>query len=64
MNVEEIILDMLSHGFPLGLATLKASVLEAQKQEVEPALTALVGAGFVMEVKRHRYAKVINGNAK
>ena len=64
MNVEEIILDMLSHGFPLGLATLKASVLEAQKQEVEPALTAMVGAGYVIEVKKHRYAKVINGNTK
>ena len=63
MSVEEIILDMLSHGFPLGLATLKASVLEAQKQAVEPALTALVGAGYVIEVKKHRYAKVINGKA-
>ena len=50
MNVEEIILDMLSHGFPLGLATLKASVLEAQKQEVEPAVNQLIAAGFVMEV--------------
>lgn len=64
MNVEEIILDMLSHGFPLGLATLKASVLEAQKQEVEPAVNQLIAAGFVMEVKKHRYAKVINGNTK
>lgn len=64
MNVEETILDMLSHGFPLGLATLKASVLEHHKQDVEPALTALVGAGYVIEVKKHRYAKVINGKAK
>ena len=63
MSVEGIILDMLSHGFPLGLATLKASVLEAQKQDVEPTLTTLVGAGYLIEVKKHRYAKVINGKA-
>ena len=57
MSVEEIITDLLSYDLPLGLATLKACVLEHQKPLVEPAVTEMVAAGFVVEVKKHRYVR-------
>jgi len=53
---------MLDYGLPLGLATLKASVLEDQKILVEPAVTEMVAAGLVVEVKKHRYVRVKNGS--
>lgn len=62
MSVEEIITDLLSYDMPLGLATLKACVLEHQKPLVEPAVTEMVAAGLVVEVKKHRYVRA-RGNA-
>ena len=55
---------MLNHGLPLGLATLKACVLEHQKPLVEPAVTEMVAAGLVVEVKKHRYVRVKNGGTR
>lgn len=57
MTVEEIITDLLSYDMPLGLATLKACVLEHQKQLVEPAVTEMVAAGLVIEIRKHRYVR-------
>lgn len=57
MTVEEIITDLLSYDMPLGLATLRACVMEHQKPLVEPAVTEMVSAGLVVEVKKHRYVR-------
>ena len=62
MTVEEIITDLLSYDIPLGLATLRACVLEHQKPLVEPTVAEMVAAGLVIEIKRHRYVRA-RGNS-
>lgn len=52
-------MDMLSSGHELGLATLKACVVEADKPKVEPLLQRLENEGRIIRVKRNRW--LING---
>lgn len=48
---------MLDHGYPLGLATLKAVVLEPDKPKVPDIMDRLVKEKRVIEVKKNRYMK-------
>lgn len=50
-----IIRDMVKPGLPVGLHTLKASVLTEDRSRVETIVEDLVAAGELVEIKKHRF---------
>lgn len=55
LSIEEHVEDALRLMPELGLQTLKALVVEADKSSVEPVVDRMIAAGLVASVKKHRY---------
>lgn len=55
MNAEQAVMDILKHGYTLGLHTLKACVLEPDKKAVESTVERLKAQGTIAEVKKDRF---------
>ena len=53
---------MLDYGLPLGIDTLRWSVLDKDRNSVPDLMDRLVREGRVIEVKKNRYIK--KGNIK
>lgn len=51
----QIIRDMMKPGYPVGLHTLKASVLTEDRSRVEPIVNDMVRYGELTQLKKHRY---------
>ena len=52
--------DMMAPGLPLGLHTLKASVLTEDRSRVEPIISGMVRYDELTEVKKNRFKKKEN----
>lgn len=49
--------DMTAPGYPLGLHTLKASVLTKDRKRVKEIINGMVRHGELKETKKNRYTK-------
>lgn len=55
MNAEQAVIDILKHGYTLGLTTLKACVLEPDRKGLEGTIERLKSQGAIAEVKKDRF---------
>lgn len=56
-EIINIIRDMMAPGLPLGLQTLKASVLTKDRSRVEPIVSGMVRYDELTEIKKNRFKK-------
>lgn len=54
---EHWILDMLDYGLPLGIDTLRWSVLDEDRNSVPSILERMVKEGRIIEVKKNRFMR-------
>ena len=50
-------LDMLDYGLPLGIDTLRWSVLDEDRNKVPQILERLVSEGRIIEIKKNRFIR-------
>lgn len=63
-TLQQQIDDVLNTGREVGLQTVKACCQEKYRNQVETRLAEMVEAGSVIELRKHRYKKDMNGNTK
>lgn len=62
-TLQQQIDDVLNTGREVGLQTVKACCQEKYRNQAETRLAEMVEAGLVIEIRKHRYKKDVNGKA-